>query len=74
MPIPSIRQLELENTYINQAGVSQDAGRASNDNILDIIDIVQGDTNLANMATQGGVSGFSPFPDFAEPDAEIPGQ
>jgi hypothetical protein len=62
-----IRQLQLENTYINQAGISPDAGRASNDNILDIIDIVQGDTNLANMANQGGVSGFSPFPDFAHP-------
>ena len=62
-----VRQLELEKTYINQAGVSQDAGRASNDNILDIIDIVQGDTNLANMATQGGVSGFTPFQDSLNP-------
>src|SRR3984893_2739073 len=62
-----VRQLELEKTYINQAGANQDAGRASNDNILDIIDIVQGDTNLAHMATQGGVSGFSPFPDTANP-------
>ena len=62
-----VRQLELEKTYINQAGVSQDAGRASNDNILDIIDIVQGDTNLANMATQGGVSGFTPFQDPLNP-------
>ena len=62
-----VRQLELEKTYINQAGVSPDAGRASNDNILDIIDIVQGDTNLANMATQGGVSGFTPFEDPLNP-------
>jgi hypothetical protein len=62
-----VRQLELEKTYINQAGVNQDAGRASNDNILDIIDIVQGDANLAHMATQGGVSGFSPFPAAANP-------
>jgi hypothetical protein len=62
-----VRQLELEKTFINQAGVSPDAGRASNDNMLDIIDIVQGDTNLANMATQGGVSGFSPFPDSLHP-------
>src|SRR6267142_6623088 len=58
-----VRQLQLENTYIAQAGISPDAGRASNDNILDIIDIVQGDTNLANMANQGGVSGFTPFGD-----------
>jgi hypothetical protein len=62
-----VRQLELEKTYITEAGVNPDAGRASNDNILDIIDIVQGDANLANMATQGGVAGFSPFPDAAHP-------
>jgi hypothetical protein len=62
-----VRQLELENTYIAQAGISPDAGRASNDNILDIIDIVQGDTNLANMANQGGVSGFTPFGDSLNP-------
>ena len=62
-----VRQMELELDFIKQAGVSPDAGRASNDNILDIIDIVQGDTNLANMATQGGVSGFSPFADALAP-------
>ena len=69
-----VRQLELENAYIAQAGVNPDAGRASNDNILDIIDIIQGDTNLANMANQGGVSGFTPFGDRAEPNAEVSGQ
>ncbi len=62
-----VRQLELELQYIGQAGVSPDAGRASNDNILDIIDIIQGDTNLANMAVQGGVSGFTPFGDSLNP-------
>ena len=62
-----VRQLQLELAYIDQAGVSPDAGRASNDNILDIIDIVQGDTNLANMASQGGINGFSPFPDALNP-------
>jgi hypothetical protein len=61
------RQLQLELDYIKQAGVTPDAGRASNDNILDIIDIIQGDTNLANMAFQGGVSGFTPFPDALNP-------
>lgn len=58
-----VRQLALENKFLNQVGTNPDAGRASNDNMLDIIDIVQGDTNLANMATQNGVSGFSAFPD-----------
>jgi hypothetical protein len=62
-----VRQLELELTYIKQAGINPDAGRASNDNILDIIDIVQGDTNLANMASQGGIAGFSAFPDALNP-------
>jgi hypothetical protein len=62
-----IRQMQLELTYIKQAGVSPDAGRASNDNLLDIIDIVQGDTNLANMANQGGVHGFTPFGDSLNP-------
>jgi hypothetical protein len=62
-----VRQMQLELSYINQAGVSPDAGRASNDNILDIIDIVQGDTNLANMANQGGVAGFAPFGDSLNP-------
>src|SRR6266850_4005862 len=62
-----VRQLELEDTYIAQAGLTPDAGRASNDNLLDIIDIVQGDTNLANMANQGGVSGFTPFGDSLNP-------
>ena len=62
-----VRQLQLELTYINDAGISPDAGRASNDNILDIIDIIQGDTNLANMASQGGIHGFAPFPDAANP-------
>lgn len=62
-----MRQAQLELNYINQAGISPDAGRASNDNILDMIDIIQGDTNLANMASQGGVTGFSVFPDALHP-------
>lgn len=62
-----VRQLQLETKFINQVGTNPDAGRASNDNMLDIIDIVQGDTNLANMASQNGVSGFSPFPDALNP-------
>jgi len=31
-----VRQLELEQTYIKQAAINPDAGRASNDNLLDI--------------------------------------
>ena len=62
-----VRQLALENKFIDQVGTNPDAGRASNDNMLDIIDIIQGDTNLANMASQNGVSGFSVFPEKLGP-------
>ena len=69
-----MRQAQLELAYINQAGISPDAGRASNDNILDMIDIIQGDTNLANMANQGGVIGLLGLSRFAQSDAAVPGQ
>ena len=62
-----VRQLQLELTYINDPNISPDAARASTDNILDIIEIIQGDAHLADMATQGGINGFSPFPDAANP-------
>ncbi|UPJ50997.1 hypothetical protein IVB30_06425 [Bradyrhizobium sp. 200] len=62
-----VRQLQLELTYINDPSISPDAAHASTDNILDIIDIIQGDANLADMATQDGISGFSPFPDAESP-------
>jgi len=62
-----VRQLQLELTYLNDPNISPDAARASADNILDIIDMIHGDAKLADMATQGGVSGFSPFPDAANP-------
>ncbi|ANW06093.1 hypothetical protein LMTR13_34155 [Bradyrhizobium icense] len=62
-----VRQLQLELVYINDPAISPTAAQASADNILDIIDIVQSDANLADMATQDGVSGFSPFPDDTSP-------
>lgn len=57
-----VRQLQLELAYINDPNIGPDAARASIDNILDIIEIVQSDPKLAEMATQDGVSGFSPIP------------
>ena len=63
MPIPSCGNSNSRRPSSTEAAVNQDAGRASNDNLLDIIDIVQGDTNLLNMANQGGVHGFTPFGD-----------
>ena len=62
-----VRQLGLELNYIKQAATNPDGGRGSNDNILDIIDIVQGDPTLAQLANQGGISGFAPFPDALNP-------
>ena len=56
-------QLNLQiHKFDNQHGA--DAGRARNDNMLDIIDIVQGDPILLANATQGGAHGFSPFEDY----------
>jgi hypothetical protein len=62
-----VQQLTLEQNYVKEVGVNPDAARGLNDVQLDIIDIVQGDTNLANMANQGGVSGFTPLPDALNP-------
>lgn len=62
-----VHQLELELAYINDPNISPDAARASIDNILDIIGIVQSDPKLAEMATRDGVSGFSPIPAAAGP-------
>jgi uncharacterized protein YeaO (DUF488 family) len=63
-----VRQLDLEQSFIHDAAHgSPTAGRASNDNILDIIDIVQGDDHLAKLANDGHVSGFTPFGDALNP-------
>jgi hypothetical protein len=64
-----VRQLRLELTNIDQAGGNVDAGWASNDVFLDIIDIVQTDPNLARMATRGGGGGFAPLPAALLPTA-----
>ena len=53
--------LQIHNFDTSQAGV---AHRGSNDNMLDIIDIVQGDTRLQALATEGGANGFANFGDF----------
>jgi hypothetical protein len=62
-----VQQLQLELVYINDPSISPSAAQASNDNILDIIDIIRGDTRLADMAPQDSISGFSPLPDAANP-------
>ena len=58
-------QLNLQiHNFDNQPARNVDAARANNDNMLDIIDIVQGDATLLANATQGGASGFTPFADY----------
>lgn len=55
--------LELQKG-INEAGVNPVANKFSSDIMLDVIDIVQGDTNLANMA---GTTGFEVLPPSTRP-------
>ncbi|OCK61866.1 hypothetical protein [Bradyrhizobium sp. LMTR 3] len=62
-----VQQLQLELVYINDPAISPTAAQASVDNILDIIDIIQSDANLADMATQDGIGGLSPLPDDTSP-------
>jgi hypothetical protein len=53
--------------FINDIGINPVANRGNNDIFLDLIDIVQGDVNLANMANQGGIAGFAVFPEPRTP-------
>ena len=62
-----VQQLQLELVYVNDAEVSPAAAQASSDNIHDIIEIIQGDAKLADMAMQGGVSSTPRLPDATGP-------
>jgi trimeric autotransporter adhesin len=58
-----VRQINLQLTnFDNQYGFSPDAAKATNDNFLDITDIVAGDANLSNMASLNGVNGWTGAP------------
>jgi len=58
-------QVSLQiNNFDHQYGQNPDAGRSTNDNLLDIIDIVQGDQNLATAANANNANGFGNFPDY----------
>src|SRR5262252_9061017 len=58
-----INQINLQLTnFDHQYGFNPDAAKATNDNLLDITDIVAGDPNLANMASSGGVAGWTGAP------------
>jgi hypothetical protein len=53
--------LQLAN-FDHQYGFNVDAAKSTNDNFLDITDIVAGDANLANLASANGVTGWTPAP------------
>jgi trimeric autotransporter adhesin len=58
-----VDQINLQLTnFDHQYGFNPDAAKATNDNLLDITDIVAGDPNLANMASANGVHGWTPAP------------
>jgi hypothetical protein len=56
-----VDQIHLQLTnFDHQYGFSPDAARSTNDNLLDITDIVTADANLTNMAHAFGVNGWTP--------------
>jgi trimeric autotransporter adhesin len=58
-----VDQINLQLTnFDHQYGFNPDAAKATNDNFLDITDIVAGDPNLANMASANGVTGWTGAP------------
>jgi hypothetical protein len=58
-----VDQINLQLTnFDHQYGFNPDAAKATNDNFLDITDIVAGDPNLANMASANGVTGWVAAP------------
>jgi hypothetical protein len=58
-----VDQINLQLTnFDHQYGFNPDAAKSTNDNFLDITDIVAGDPNLANMASANGVTGWTGAP------------
>jgi hypothetical protein len=58
-----VDQINLQLTnFDHQYGLNPDAAKATNDNFLDITDIVTGDDNLHNMASAFGVTGWTGAP------------
>jgi trimeric autotransporter adhesin len=63
-----VNQINLQLTnFDHQYGFNPDAVKATDDNFLDITDIVAGDANLANMASMNGVTGWIAAPDDVVP-------
>jgi hypothetical protein len=58
-----VDQINLQLTnFDHQYRSNPDAAKATNDNFLDITDIVAGDSNLAHMASANGVTGWTGAP------------
>ncbi len=58
-----VDQINLQITnFDHQYGFNPDAAKSTNDNFLDITDIVAGDANLANMASANGITGWTGAP------------
>ncbi|MEZ5815479.1 MAG: hypothetical protein R3D44_00155 [Hyphomicrobiaceae bacterium] len=68
-----IDQLQLEQQVIANRGNDPFAAKYLNDVQRDLIDIVQGDDQLATLATANGKNGFAPVPDLLAAPAQFQG-
>ena len=66
-------QVNLEMQAIKSIGTDPYAAKYINDVQRDLIDIVQGDDQLAALASRHGASGFAPVPDLLVPPAPFHG-
>jgi hypothetical protein len=66
-------QLNLEMQAVKSIGTDPYAAKYINDVQRDLIDIVQGDDQLAALATRHGANGFGAVPDLLAPPAPFPG-
>jgi hypothetical protein len=68
-----VDQIGLETQAIQSIGTDPYAAKYINDVQRDLIDIVQGDDQLAALATSHGKNGFAPVPDLLAPPAPFQG-
>jgi hypothetical protein len=68
-----VDQVNLEMQAIKSIGTDPYAAKYINDVQRDLIDIVQGDDQLAGLASRHGASGFAPVPDLLVPPAPFQG-
>lgn len=66
-------QINLELSAIKSVGTDPFAAKYINDVQRDLIDIVQGDSQLHGLATQGGHNGFGAVPGLLVPPAQFQG-